>query len=83
MVLAVGIGLHVRAAEWRWLTVAIALVWTAEAFNTALECLCDAASPGHHPLIGKAKDVAAGSVLLAAIASIAIAGFTLGPRLFP
>jgi diacylglycerol kinase len=83
IVLAVGIALHLAAAEWRWLTVAVALVWTAEAFNTSLEFLCDAACPAQHPLIGKAKDVAAGSVLLAALASIAIAGFTLGPRLFP
>ena len=44
----------------------MALVWLAEGMNTALEHMCDAAVPEQHPLIGKAKDVAAASVLVTA-----------------
>lgn len=80
-VLVVGLWLGVSAGEWAVLALAIGLVWAAEAFNTALESLCDGVAPDHHPLIGRAKDVAAGGVLLAACAA-AIAGLCiLGPRL--
>ena len=61
---------------------AIMAVWTAEALNTALEFLADVTSPEFHPLIGKAKDVAAGAVLLSALGSVIIALLILGPRLF-
>ncbi len=58
--------LDISRADWQALLLVIALVWLAEGLNTALEHLCDAAVPEHHPLVGKAKDVAAGSVLLVA-----------------
>ena len=45
----------------------IALVWVAEALNTAVEYLCDKVTTEHDPLIGKAKDVAAAGVLIASI----------------
>src|SRR5262245_60853468 len=38
--------LKVSAADWRWLVVAIVLVWVAEAMNTAFEYACDVISPG-------------------------------------
>src|SRR5262249_46462229 len=50
---------HVSAGDWCWIILAISIVWTAEALNTALEFLADAASPGFHPLVRDAKDVAA------------------------
>ena len=53
--------------EWRALILAIALVWATEGLNTALERLTDLVSPGFHPLAGKAKDIAAGAVLLASL----------------
>jgi diacylglycerol kinase (ATP) len=56
-------------------------VWTAEALNTALELLADAASPDFHPLVAKAKDVAAGAVLLSAVGSVVIGLLILGPPL--
>jgi diacylglycerol kinase (ATP) len=69
------------AAEWCWITLAIMSVWTAEALNTALELLADVASPEFHPLVEKAKDVAAGAVLLAALGSVIIGLLVLGPHL--
>lgn len=81
-VIAVGVVLKLSFAEWCWIALAITAVWTAEALNTSFEFLTDLASPEFHPLAEKAKDVAAGAVLLAAIGSVAIGGLVLGPHLF-
>lgn len=80
-VVALGVALGVGRLEWALLVFAIALVWTAEGLNTALEWLCDAAAPEYHPLVKKAKDVAAAAVLLAAIGSALIGLLVFGPRL--
>lgn len=69
------------AGEWAWIVLAITSVWTAEALNTAFEFLTDVASPAFHPLAEKAKDVAAGAVLLAACGAVAIGVLVLGPHL--
>jgi len=61
-VLSAGALFGLSEAEWCVLVLAIAVVWTAEALNTALELLADAASPEFHPLVAKAKDVAAAAV---------------------
>jgi len=65
--------------EWCWLVIAIMAVWTAEALNTALEFLADVASAEFHPSVEKAKDVAAGAVLIAATGALVIALLILGP----
>lgn len=80
LVVAAGLAFGVSSADWCWLILAIMAVWTAEALNTALELLADAASPEFHPLVGQAKDVAAGAVLIAAVGSVAIGVLTLGPH---
>jgi diacylglycerol kinase (ATP) len=66
--------------EWCWIVLAMVAVWTAEALNTALEFLTDLASPTFHPIAGKAKDVAAGAVLLAAAGSVVIGLIVFGPH---
>ena len=81
LVVAAGALLRLSAVEWALIVFAIAGVWTAEALNTAIEFLVDLASPAPHPLAGKAKDVAAGAVLIAAIGSAVIGGFVFGPYL--
>lgn len=58
---------------------AIALVWITEALNTAIEQLGDAITTEREPRIGFAKDIAAGAVLVSAIAAAAIGGLTLAP----
>jgi len=80
-VVALGVALGVSRIEWALLILAIALVWTAEGLNTALEWLCDVAAPEYNPLVKKAKDVAAAAVLLAAIGSALIGLLVFGPRL--
>ncbi|MCI0513678.1 diacylglycerol kinase family protein [candidate division KSB1 bacterium] len=81
VVLAAGIGLRFTRHEWCWIVLAIIAVWTAEALNTAFEFLADAASPGYHPLVKNAKDVAAGAVLIAAIGAFVIAILIFVPHL--
>lgn len=67
--------------EWLWVSVAIVLVWSAEAFNTALEDLADTVHPERHPGIGRAKDVAAGAVLIAALGAAIIGVLVFAPHL--
>jgi diacylglycerol kinase (ATP) len=74
--------LGLAAADWCWLVLAIGLVWVAEAFNTALESLADATAPDPDPRVGRAKDVAAGAVLLASMAAAIIGFLVLGPPLW-
>jgi len=81
IVLSAGILGHVSRLEWVSLTVAIAGVWVAEAFNTALECLANAAVPQMHPMVKVAKDVAAGAVLLMAVGAVCVAGLVFMPRI--
>lgn len=77
-VVALGLWLDVSRGDWCWLILAIALVFAAECMNTALESLADATSPELHPLVGRAKDAAAGAVLCTAIGAAAIGLLVLG-----
>jgi diacylglycerol kinase (ATP) len=45
---------------------AVGLVLILELVNTAVEALTDLASPGYHELAGRAKDVCAAAVVIAA-----------------
>jgi diacylglycerol kinase (ATP) len=82
IVVTIGLLCQITSAEWCWLVLAIISVWTAEALNTAFEFLTDLASPTFHPLAGKAKDVAAGAVLITAIGSVLIGCLVLGPHVW-
>jgi diacylglycerol kinase (ATP) len=79
VVLAFSLGLF--PSDWCWLVMAMVGVWTAEAFNTALEFLCDVASPEFHPLIAKSKDIAAAAVLVSAAGAVCIGLLVFCPRL--
>ena len=80
VVVIAGVYLGLTRVEWCLIILAIISVWTAEALNTAFEFLTDVASPEFHPLAAKAKDVAAGAVLIAAIGSVFIGILILGPH---
>jgi diacylglycerol kinase (ATP) len=77
----VGYICHLDRTEWSLIVFAVVAVWVAEALNTAVEYLTDVASPGFHPIAGKAKDVAAGGVLIAAIGSAIVGIMVFGPHL--
>jgi diacylglycerol kinase (ATP) len=78
---ALGFLLRIERDEWLALVLTIALVLAAEGVNTALEAVVDLASPIYHPLAKVAKDVAAGTVLLTAIASVIVGLILFLPRL--
>jgi diacylglycerol kinase len=63
------------------LAVAVTLVWVAEALNTAIERLADAVNPQYNPMIGAAKDVAAGGVLLAAVGACVVGASVVAAHL--
>ena len=81
---AVGLGFYLGISRLEWALVALAIgaVWAAELLNTAVEALVDLASPDYHPLAGKAKDVAAGAVLVVAAAALVVGLLVFGPPLW-
>jgi diacylglycerol kinase (ATP) len=82
--IVLGLGLYVKLTltDWALVVLAVASVWAAELFNTAIETLTNLVSPDYHPLAGKAKDVAAGAVLLAALGALAVGGLVFGPKVW-
>lgn len=81
-VFILGLWLNLPARDWAVLVLTIAMVFTAEFINTAIEAVVDLASPVHHPLGKVGKDVGAGAVLVAALAAILIGLLILGPPLW-
>lgn len=76
-----GYFLQISRLEWVAIVLCVALVISLEAMNTALEYLTDLVSPDYHPLAGKAKDVAAAAVLIAAIGALAVAAIVFLPKI--
>ena len=81
VVVGAGFFFHLSRSEWCWIVLAASTVWTAEALNTAFEFLADATSPNFHPVVRVAKDVAAGAVLITAVASSVIGSIIFWPHL--
>jgi diacylglycerol kinase len=81
-VLVLGLYLELQWIEWAVLALTIGFVLVAEMFNTVAEAAMDAATPYYHPLVKTAKDVAAGAVLLTAIAAVLVGLLILGPPLW-
>lgn len=82
VVLLVALLLSVPALEFMLLAFAVTLVLFAELINTALEVVVDLVSPDYHPLAKKAKDVAAGAVLIASIGAAVMGYLALSRHLF-
>ena len=80
-VIAAGLGLRISANDWRWLVVAIVLVWVSEGVNTAFEHLCDVVQPGFHESVKISKDIAAGAVLITAIGAVVLGAMIFVPYL--
>ena len=72
LVIGGGFFFQISTTEWLVCILAIVMVLSAEAVNTALEFLTDLVSPDYHPLAGKAKDVAAAAVLITAFGAVLI-----------
>jgi diacylglycerol kinase len=72
LVICLGIFLQISLNHWLWITLAIGIVWMAEAFNTAIEKIVDFISPEYNKQAGEIKDLAAGAVIFAALVAFII-----------
>jgi diacylglycerol kinase len=82
IVILLGFWLKLSAWDWAVIIIAIAMVWTAEFLNTALEAVVDLASPERNQLAKVGKDVGAAAVLITASSSAVIGLLILGPPLW-
>jgi diacylglycerol kinase len=80
-VVLAGFYFKIEKMEWLVITLVAALVLSAEAMNTAVEFVVDLVSPDYHPLAGKAKDVGAAAVLLAAFGAIIVGLIIFLPKI--
>ncbi len=71
-----GIILKIGKLEWTVIVIVIGIVFIAELFNTALERLSDLVEPEFNEKIKRAKDLAAGAVIVSAIIAL-IAGILI------
>lgn len=67
--------------EWAVLVLTASLVLIAQTLNWVLERTLGLVVTEYHPIVRKAKDAAAGAVLLAAGAAVSVFVLTVGPRL--
>ena len=81
IVVVAGFYFKISTTEWCFVALTSAIVLAAEAMNTAIEFIVDLVSPQYHDLAGKAKDVAAASVLLAAIGAIVVGFLIFLPKI--
>lgn len=79
--IALGVAFQITVVEWLIVIVCFGLVLGGECFNSALEAIVDLASPEYHELARRAKDAAAGGVLVFSIASLMIGIIMFLPRI--
>lgn len=77
-----GFTLKISLPEWIAVIICSGMVLGAEAVNSAIEVLADATHPEPDPLVGQAKDAAAGAVLLVAVAAFAVGAIIFLPKLW-
>jgi len=82
VVFALSAWLRLPARDWAVIILTVAMVFTAEFINTAIEAVVDLTSPSKHPLAKVGKDVGAAAVLIAAVAAVLIGLLILGPPLW-
>lgn len=80
-VVVAGILLEISKMEWIAVVIVIGAVLAAEAVNSAMEAIADFVSPQYSEAIKQTKDLAAGAVLLMAIAAAIVGGIIFIPKL--
>jgi diacylglycerol kinase len=78
---ALGILLNISRTEWLVIVVCIGGVISAESMNSAIEKLVDTVSPEYNENARLVKDMAAGAVLVAAMASLLVGLLIFIPRI--
>jgi diacylglycerol kinase (ATP) len=81
IVVAAGLFFHLTSGEWCSVTLAIVAVWVTEILNTAFEYLCDVVKPEFDLQVQKAKDIAAGAVLIVALGATIVGMFIFIPHI--
>lgn len=81
-VLVAALFFHVSSLEFILLVFGMVLVFFAELINTAIEVVVDLVSPEYHPLARRAKDVAAGAVLMACVGAAVMGYLALSSYFF-
>lgn len=81
LVVILSFALRLRGWEAASVAFSIALVWITEMINTVVEKIMDFVSPEIHPRIKSIKDIAAGAVLVAAVAAVAVGCLVFIPKL--
>ncbi|MBN2638232.1 MAG: diacylglycerol kinase family protein [Bacteroidales bacterium] len=81
LAVVMGFALEISRGEWMILTLTIGMVLAAETFNSAIEALTDLVQQEYDPKAGWVKDLAAGAVLITAIASIVVGILIFLPRI--
>ncbi|MGH2448044.1 MAG: diacylglycerol kinase family protein [Chloroflexota bacterium] len=81
LALALAAILRVTPSDWLAVILVSLAVLAAETMNTALETAVDLASPAFEPRARQAKDLAAGAVLLTAVASVVVGAYVFVPRI--
>lgn len=80
-VIFLGLIFSITSTEWVAVTLCFGLVLGAEAMNTAIEYLANYCTTEKNEQIRKVKDIAAGAVLLCAIAAIAVGLIVFLPKI--
>lgn len=73
--------LRISPMEWVAVIICIGGVLMAEGFNSAIEAVCDLVTTQKHPLVARAKDIAAGAVLLMACAAALVGAVIFIPKI--
>lgn len=82
LALTLGWILKISSEEWFDLIIVIASVLILELINTAIESMVDMISPEIQSKAKIAKDVSAGAVLVASLASVAVGALIFLPKIF-
>lgn len=67
--------------EWALVYLGIGLVLVSEALNSAIEKTLDRLHPEQHPMVGIAKDMAAGATLIASTVALILGLFVFLPHI--
>ena len=80
-VLIAGFAFRISGGEWMAVIFCIGLVIALEAINSAIENMADFVSPEKHETIKKVKDLAAGAVLIGAVAAAIVGVIVFLPKI--
>ena len=77
-----GFLLKISNTEWLVICILIALVFSLEIINSAIENICDYISPQWNEVIKKVKDLAAAAVFVSSVISVICGAIIFLPKLY-